>query len=72
MSGDQMSILGFGNSNVQGSNVHLGVGDQISGDPMSSGLNIWGSNILGIKYMGIKCPQDQMSTFGSEIKCTWD
>merc|ERR1712218_140398 len=46
--GDRMFILGSG-TKCPGSNVHFGVGDQMSGDQMS----ILG---LGIKSPGIKCP----------------
>ena len=48
-----MFILGSG-TKCPGSNVHFGVGDQISGDQMSRDqMSIWGS---GIKYLWIKCP----------------
>ena len=67
MSGDRMSIFGFGikcpfwtqgakvrGSNVRGSNVHFGVGDRKSRDQMSRNrMSILGS---GIKSPGIEWP----------------
>ena len=53
-----MFILGSG-IKCPGSNVHFGVGDQMSGDQMSilvSGIKSPGIKCPGIKCPGIKCP----------------
>merc|ERR1712020_804816 len=72
--GDRMFILGSG-IKCPGSNVHFGVGDQMSGDQMSGdqmSILVLGIKSPGIKCLGIKCPRDRLSTFGSEIKCPRD